>query len=152
MTPVTPPIDPHNLTLADCVKVTGKSSSTIRRKRQELEEIGALCHPSGWRVTIEQLAAVGLADTVTVAPHDTSQNDRGDSGQVKVLQALVEELKTSLERERKRADILEHRLDATERRMERLLPPATANQPDNPVKSVPVEQKQGFLTRLFSKR
>ena len=115
-------------------------------------------------MTIEQLAAVGLADTVTVTPPDTPQHDRGDTGQVEALQALIQELKTSLERERQRADILEHRLTATEQRMERLLPAApepaapepaapepAAPEPKQPEPAAP-KPKRGFFTRLFQNR
>lgn len=54
--------------LAEAAKITGKSESTIRRKREELKELGATFTPKqGWKIPIPALVQLGLMEPVTPA-------------------------------------------------------------------------------------
>lgn len=146
-------LDPKDLSLSDCVELTGKSASTIRRQKQKLIELGATCSPKGWHVTIEQLAAVGLASRITpgsvssgtpeTVPDDTSKQ------LIETLQKQIDLLEKTLERERIRADKAEIRL-------ERLLPAHPTPQKTTahlPAQEVPQEEHQeskGFFRKLFN--
>lgn len=46
--------------MRQAAKVTGVSISTLRRRRAELEDAGAVVTPEGWQVPITALEAVGL--------------------------------------------------------------------------------------------
>ena len=47
-------------TLKELAELTGKSQSTIQRKKKRLIAEGARCTASGWAVTQTQAEAVGL--------------------------------------------------------------------------------------------
>lgn len=51
--------------LAEAAKLTGKSVSTIRRKKSELQSLGAHIAQEGWTIPIPALVQLGLLDKVT---------------------------------------------------------------------------------------
>lgn len=61
--------------LAQAVELTGKSKSTIRRRKAELLEHGARADAEGWVIPVPALIAVGLMDNVT--PPDTGDTGMG---------------------------------------------------------------------------
>ena len=65
---MTPPRDTSlapTLGLAEAAKQTGKSVSTIRRRKSELEKLGAVISPDGWRIPIPALVQLGIMDRVS---------------------------------------------------------------------------------------
>lgn len=56
------------LGLAAAAKVCGVSVSTLRRKRRDLEELGAVATSSGWRIPITALIGTGLMPPTTPPP------------------------------------------------------------------------------------
>lgn len=142
--------DLQNLSLQDCVRISGKSISTVRRRKQQLIELGATCSKSGWSVSIEQLASVGLASSISPGTYQVTTPDTSSDDLVETLKKQVQFLEEALERERLRADKAEGRLD-------RLLPAAPEPEPaaPEPVSETPVQdqsvqpQRQGFFRRLF---
>jgi predicted DNA-binding transcriptional regulator YafY len=59
------------LGLAAAAKACGVSVSTLRRRREDLEELGAVATPSGWRIPIAALVGSGLMPPTTKPPaHD----------------------------------------------------------------------------------
>lgn len=139
--------DLQNLSLQDCVRISGKSVSTVRRRKAQLIEVGATCSQSGWSVTIEQLAAVGLAGSVTPATSHVDTPATSSDDLVDSLKKQVQFLEEALERERLRADRAESRLD-------RLLPAAPEPEPAEHTEPAPepaehTEQRTGFFRRLF---
>lgn len=139
--------DLQNLSLQDCVRISGKSVSTVRRRKAQLIEVGATCSKSGWSVTREQLAAVGLAGSVTPATSHADAPETPSRDLVDSLKKQVQFLEEALERERLRADRAESRLD-------RLLPAAPEPEPTEHTEPAPepaehTEQRTGFFRRLF---
>lgn len=63
--------------LAEAARVAGVSESTIRRRRTELQALGAVQGPKGWKIPIPALIELGLMAKTTapdeVVPLDTSQ-------------------------------------------------------------------------------
>lgn len=59
------------LGLAEAAKACGVSVSTVRRKRADLEELGATATQSGWRIPIAALIGSGLMPAATPPPHET---------------------------------------------------------------------------------
>lgn len=53
------------LGLAEAAQRTGKSVSTIRRKKSELLALGAVINTTGWAIPIPALVQLGLLDRVT---------------------------------------------------------------------------------------
>ena len=110
-------------TLKELAELTGKSQSTIQRKKKRLIAEGASCTASGWAVTQTQAEAVGL--TFIDHPdrsHETSpdhQDDHPSSELIDALRAHIASLEESLQREHKRVSYLESQLD--QERKERLL-------------------------------
>lgn len=66
-----PPAGGPVLGLAAAAKACGVSVSTIRRRREDLEKLGAVATPSGWRIPIAALVGSGLMPPTTPPPaHD----------------------------------------------------------------------------------
>lgn len=63
-----PPTGGPVLGLAAAAKACGVSVSTIRRRRADLEELGAVATPSGWRIPIAALVGSGLMPPTTKPP------------------------------------------------------------------------------------
>lgn len=110
-------------TLKELAELTGKSQSTIQRKKKRLIAEGASCTASGWAVTQTQAEAVGL--TFIDHPdrsYETSPDhpdDHHSSELIDALRAHIASLEESLQREHKRVSYLESQLD--QERKERLL-------------------------------
>lgn len=94
------------LSLAEAAKVAGVSESTIRRRRGELLSVGAVKGSQGWQITYQQLAAVGLLDSVTATPEFIGI-DREVTTRTEQLEARIRELEEENFR-------LQTRLDAAE--------------------------------------
>lgn len=60
-----PPSGGPVLGLAAAAKACGVSVSTLRRRRDELGELGAVSTPQGWRIPITALIAAGLMPPTT---------------------------------------------------------------------------------------
>ena len=66
-----PPVGGPVLGLAAAAKACGVSVSTLRRRREDLEKLGAVATPSGWRIPIAALVGSGLMPPTTQPPtHD----------------------------------------------------------------------------------
>ena len=88
--------------LAEAARLTGKSISTIRRKKRELCEFGATVSAAGWAIPIPALVHLGLLDRLPPSMIDPL---------VAAFTAHIADLQAQLDRERARADNLETRLD-----------------------------------------
>lgn len=58
-------MQPQVIGLAEAAKVSGVSESTIRRRRAELKELGAVQGPKGWQIPIPALIQLGLMSSTT---------------------------------------------------------------------------------------
>jgi len=67
-----PSSDGPMLGLAEAAKACGVSVSTLRRKRGDLEELGATATPAGWRIPIAALVGTGLMSPTTPPPQQPS--------------------------------------------------------------------------------
>lgn len=147
-------MDMDALTLKEAAEVCKVSTATIRRRKDALRQVGAVCEPSGWRVSLQQLIAVGLTTRVRSGeaeqlPVEVTATGSSDT-LVQALQAHIATLESDLVRERIRADQAEARYD-------RLIeaPPASAiPEPVVPVVAAPdpepaPQPRQGFFQRLF---
>lgn len=65
-------MDYADLSLKQAAEVAGVSVATMRRKRLQLQAVGAVCEPDGWHVSTAHLAAVGLLDRVTAEQQGVS--------------------------------------------------------------------------------
>ena len=61
--------------LDEAAKLVGVSTQTVRRRKDQLREVGAICSRSGWIVTQEQLEAVGFTVSPVVIPEESSLTD-----------------------------------------------------------------------------
>lgn len=104
-------MDLQDLSLNEAAKVCGVSPSTIRRNREELRALGAICEPSGWHVTLDQLIGAGLTTKVRATPTEGLPATPTKSAQVEALEAHIATLEVALARERVRADLAEQRFD-----------------------------------------
>ena len=59
------PMDAPTVTLSQAIELTGKSRSTIRRRKADLERLGAVINPKGWTIPVPALIATGLLDNVS---------------------------------------------------------------------------------------
>ena len=113
----------HTYTLKELADLTGKSQSTIQRKKKALIAAGATCDRSGWSVTSAQAHAVGLTfEEVNDRSHDTSpdrSHDHPTTALEESLRAHIASLESALQREHDRVAYLESQLD--QERQERLL-------------------------------
>lgn len=102
-------------TFAQAVEVTGKSRSTLHRKRDMLRQAGAHQDADGvWRIPVSALVACGLLDTPTtpaggvndtrvIPPNDTPVTPPGETPQHQHL----EQLRRALAEAEKRAEVAE---------------------------------------------
>lgn len=65
-----PSSDGPVLGLAEAAKACGISVSTLRRKRGDLEDAGAIATPAGWRIPITALVSLGLMPATTPPPEE----------------------------------------------------------------------------------
>lgn len=112
----TPPVDtPGNraggpvLGLAEAARVCGVSVATMRRKKAELVELGAVASADGWAIPVAVLVRLGLMDGVTppgggratdVTPHAAPPSDTGGS-------AVEADLRRRLDEALRRAELAE---------------------------------------------
>lgn len=105
-------------TFAQAVEVTGKSRSTLHRKRDMLRQAGAHQDAAGvWRIPVSALVACGLLDTpetsrkgssdMRLVPHDETS-----------LSGEIEQLRLALLEAEKRADVAEARAAERDRLIE----------------------------------
>lgn len=89
--------NPPVLGLAEAAKVCGVSVSTIRRKRQELVDLGASQTAKGWQIPVTALIALGLMERTT-PPADTpsaiARDAPSDAPGLPVNETLRRELET----------------------------------------------------------
>lgn len=67
---MTAPMAP-SVSLAEAAALTGKSVSTIRRKKDELIALGAIVSDKGWQIPIPALVQMNLLDRVSAPDFDT---------------------------------------------------------------------------------
>lgn len=81
MTPIATPLqDQYHFGLAEASRATGKSVSTLRRKKRELLERGASITEKGWRIPASALVELGLLDKTTRQDsHPSSAQESNDS-------------------------------------------------------------------------
>lgn len=102
--------------LREAARVSGVSVATVRRRREQLIELGATVQPSGWVIPIPALVGVGLLDRVS--PPDTDSTSRGDTVHgtpsvsppgipVDIPSPEVEELRREVAELRRRAEVAE---------------------------------------------
>lgn len=105
-------------TFAQAVEVTGKSRSTLHRKRDMLRQAGAHQDAAGvWRIPVSALVACGLLDTP-----ETPRKGSGDTRLVlpdeTPLSGEVEQLRRALMEAERRADVAEARAAERDRLIE----------------------------------
>lgn len=96
--------------LAEAARICGVSESTIRRRRQELVELGASRGAQGWQIPIPALISLGLMDRVTpsgAVPTDFPQENRGEIAAKPEALAEIEALKSALAAAELRASVAE---------------------------------------------
>lgn len=109
--------DGQYLSLAEAAKVAGVSESTIRRRRGKLLSVGAVKGYQGWQITYQQLAAVGLLDSVTATPEFIGI-DREVTSKTEQLEARIKELEQENFRLQTRLDAATEINDAFKARAE----------------------------------
>lgn len=149
-----PPTDGPVLGLAEAAKACGVSVSTLRRRRNDLEELGAVSTPSGWRIPIAALVGSGLMPPTTQPPaHDGPMQPLtgGSDAPSDALREELDTLRSQLAAAEQRAAVAEaiaterERLIETQARALRMLEaPATAIPASAPAPRVePVEPMPG---------
>lgn len=110
--------------LADAVRVTGRSKSTLMRAVKAGKLPNAYKDISGaWRLPVEDLIAAGYPPTPPEAPQSVTEPSRGDSERVRELESRIELLQTKLAAEQAlRAEIVK-RAENAERALLLLEPP-----------------------------
>lgn len=100
---------PNVVGLAQAAKITGRSVSTIRRKKAELELLGATTDKDGWKIPVEALVQVWNLDRLPEGIDVTPPVKTGVSEPTEVdeLRRMLEESNTRFEREHARANIAE---------------------------------------------
>lgn len=96
-------------TMREAADVAGVSVSTLRRRRTELEDAGAVISTEGWQVPMTALIATGLIKTEgpgreeppQTAAHDETTQD------VEELLSEINELKEQVAEWRRRAEVAE---------------------------------------------
>ena len=129
------------VSLAQAVELTGKSKSTIRRRKQELLEHGAKADSEGWSIPVPALIAVGLMGNTT--PADTKRDtttpsgvSRNDTQQMADLQAQLARLEERAKQQEQLISQLKDQLNDKEHAI-KLLEAAPAQ-----------EHKRGLWSRL----
>lgn len=114
-TRMTPPVTHGQVfTFAEAVEVTGKSRSTLHRKREMLRQVGAHQDAAGvWSIPVSALVACGLldapdtrksvSDTTVRPPNDTRVTPPDDTRGSEE----VEQLRRALAEAEKRAEVAE---------------------------------------------
>lgn len=109
-------------TFAEAVEVTGKSRSTLHRKREMLRQAGAHQDAAGvWSIPVSALVACGLLDTPDTRKADTRKSvsdtivrPPGETPQ----NGEVEQLRRALAEAEKRAEVAEARAAERDRLIE----------------------------------
>jgi hypothetical protein len=81
--------------LAEAARVCGVSVSTIRRRRAELEKLGAAQTAGGWQIPVTALIAAGLMERTTAPPETPSVDTPGtprDTPLLPINETLRQEL------------------------------------------------------------
>lgn len=143
-------------TFAQAVEVTGKSRSTLHRKRDMLRQAGAHQDADGvWRIPVSALVACGLLDTPATPaggvsdtqvrpPNDTPVTPPGETPQHQHL----EQLYRALAEAEKRAEVAEARAAERDRLIDaqsRTIALLEACQPAEPQRSAEDEVDRGDL-------
>jgi hypothetical protein len=97
------------LGLAEAAKACGVSVSTIRRKREDLKELGATESNKGWRIPVPALIAVGLMAPTTAPVTETPLNPPVTATPDSALIAQLETLREQLAEAKLRAAVAEER-------------------------------------------
>ena len=154
------------LTLSEAAKACGVSVSTMRRRREELESLGASRHGASWQIPISALIALGLMPRTS--PPDASVkampvrvSDASMTREASLLEE-IDRLKTALAEAEKRAAVAEaearERLNTIEahRMTLRMIegPKAkTDEEPETPEVTRPREEapRRGLFDRLLGR-
>lgn len=147
-------MDLQNLNLGEAAKLCGVSVQTVRRRKDRLEEVGATTSPTGWKITLDQLIAVGLTTKVRSGAAETSLEEL--QHQLEEAQARAREAELRAEKAEAIAAERE-RIITTQAQALRLLeaprddspPPAPPNVEPATLQKPPTEQKRGFFRRIF---
>lgn len=96
-------------TMREAADVAGVSVSTLRRRRTELEDAGAVISTEGWKVPMTALIATGLIKTEGPGREEPPQNPAHDetAQDVEELLAEITGLKEQVAEWRRRAEVAE---------------------------------------------
>lgn len=94
------------LSLAEAARACGLSDSTLRRKRDQLRELGAAQTSKGWQIPVTALVSLGLMAPTTATPTTDVPGDGADSGP-DTLTAELEALRLELVEAQRRAAVAE---------------------------------------------
>jgi hypothetical protein len=100
---------PPVMGLAEAAKACGVSESTLRRRRPELKEFGAVETDKGWRIPVTALIAVGLMAPTTPASSDTFPGAPASGTRDDALRGELDALRRQLADTEKRAAVAEER-------------------------------------------
>lgn len=135
--------------LAQAVELTGRSKSTIRRRKAELLEHGAKADADGWSIPVPALIAVGLMDNVTPPENgDAKTGTMTPSGVSQPYSLRIADLERELAVYKERASQQEKRIADLQAQLEttntamRLIEASKPSQP---------EQPRGLFARLFGR-
>lgn len=148
-------MQPAVVGLAEAARVAGVSASTIRRRRTELEALGAVQGPKGWQIPIPALIELGLMARTTapdeVIPPETSHETPVEGVMTGSTESEVEALRGALAAAELRAAVAEAVAQERERIIEaqaqalrmleapRGVPESPTVRPLEPVMTPPVE-------------
>jgi len=113
---------PNVVGLAEAARITGRSVSTIRRKKQELQRLGTTTDADGWKIPIEALVQIwGIDNLPPVVPAlDLTPSVTPGVSRVSELEHQLAEVQARAERERARAEAAERLAQVHERHIEDL--------------------------------
>jgi hypothetical protein len=104
-------MQPTVVGLAEAARVAGVSESTIRRRRDELQALGAVQTAKGWQIPIPALIELGLMARTTapdeLAPPDTSHETPVEDVMTGSTASEVEALRGALRAAEQRAAVAE---------------------------------------------
>jgi hypothetical protein len=103
---MTPPPGVPLMGLAEAAKACGVSVSTIRRKRDQLTELGAAQTANGWHIPVTALIEAGLMERTTPAPSPDTP-DAPASPSSDALTGELEALRAKLADAERRAAVAE---------------------------------------------
>lgn len=72
------------VSLVEAARISGKSVATVRRRRDQLEQLGTTIGPTGWSIPVEALHQVFQIDSVTPT------NPVAQGGDIEGVTALFE--------------------------------------------------------------